>query len=69
MVFSKSGADKGLKFMTEKKKYNRGKGIFIKWPFTKKNASICLHNSPKDAELQHLRGIFSTYFSWFYFLR
>ena len=33
--------------------------IFFKWLYGPKNASICFHNIPTDAELQHLGGLFS----------
>ena len=40
-----------------------GEYIFIfKWLSWLTNASICLHDIPKDAELQHLGGIFPAFF-------
>ena len=34
------------------------KGFFLFWL---KQASICLHDIPKDAKIQNLGGIFSTF--------
>ena len=39
---------------------------FVKKLFWLKQASICLHNIPKDEKIQHLWGKFSTFLDFFF---
>ena len=39
---------------------------FVKWLVWLKQASICLHNIPKDAKIQHFGGVFSPFLGFFF---
>ena len=43
------------------------KRFFLEWFFWLKQFSICLHDIPKDAKIQHLGFMFSKFIDFFIF--